>query len=272
MDRKQYREAFDQLSFSPDFQARTEALLQQRAQAMKQEDSTMKMKHLRKPMVFAAVAALLVVSVSAAALFLSPSQVAERAGNGLLAEAFQSGDAVLLNETVESGGYQITLSGLVSGAGLSQWGVEDADQSRTYAVVSLTASDGTALDPDAFTLSNYTVTPLVSGYSPNVVNTWTLDALLTGFAQDGAYYFLLDTKSLEMFADHTVYLAFYAGGGIPTQEQFTMGEDGSIAFREDYSGVHALFTLPLDESLADPEAVQDFLDRTGLDPMFGFAS
>ena len=78
------------------------------------------------------------------------------------------------------------------------------------------------------------MTPLVSGYSPNVVNTWTLNTMLTGFLQDGVCYFLLDTKSLEMFADHTVYLAFYEGGTVPSRAQFTMGEDGSIAFREDF--------------------------------------
>ena len=271
MDRETYREAFDKLTFSPDFQARTQALLHQRAQAMEQEESSMKIKHFRKPAVFAAVAALLVVSVSAAAYFLSPAQVAERAGDTLLAQAFESEDAVLLNETVESGGYQITLSGLVSGAGLSQW-AEDVDEARTYAVVSLAASDGTPLDWDSFSLTDYTVTPLVSGYSPNAVNTWTLNAMLTGFLQNGVCYFLLDTQNLEMFADHTVYLAVYEGGSVPSRNQFTMGEDGSIAFREDFTGAHALFTLPLDESLADPEAAQDFIEGTGVDPMFGFAS
>ena len=54
MDRKTYREAFDKLTFSPDFQARTQALLHQRAQAMEQEETSMKIKHLRKPAVFAA--------------------------------------------------------------------------------------------------------------------------------------------------------------------------------------------------------------------------
>lgn len=270
MDRKTYREAFDKLTFSPDFQARTQALLHQRAQAMEQEETSMKIKHLRKPAVFAAVAALLVVSVSAAAYFLSPAQVAEHTGNTLLAEAFESEDAVLLNETVESGGYQITLSGLVSGAGLSQW-TQDVEQSHTYAVVSVQRTDGEAITQENFDLSRHTLTPLVSGYSPLVVNSWTLEGGVTGFAQDGVYYYLLDTLDLNPFADHTVYLAFYEGSSIPSREQFTMGEDGSIAFREDFAGAHALFTLPLDESLADPEAAQDFIDGTGFDPMFGFA-
>ena len=174
MDRKTYREAFDKLTFSPDFQARTQALLHQRAQAMEQEETSMKLKYLRKPLVFAAAAALLVVSVSAAAYFLSPAQVAEHTGNTLLAQAFESEDAVLLNETVESGGYQITLSGLVSGAGLSQW-TQDVEQSHTYAVVSVQRTDGEAITQESFDLSRHTLTPLVSGYSPLVVNSWTLE-------------------------------------------------------------------------------------------------
>ena len=85
----------------------------------------------------------------------------------------------------------------------------------------------------------------MSGYSPLVVNSWTLEGGVTGFAQDGVYYYLLDTLDLNPFADHTVYLAFYEGSSIPSRDQFTMGEDGSIAFREDVTGAHALFTLPL---------------------------
>ena len=78
--------------------------------------------------------------------------MAEHTGNTLLAQAFESEDAVLLNETVESGGYQITLSGLVSGAGLSQW-TQDVEQSHTYAVVSVQRTDGEAITQESFDLS-----------------------------------------------------------------------------------------------------------------------
>ena len=74
-----------------------------------------------------------------------------------------------------------------------------------------------------------------------------------------------------MFADHTVYLAFYEGG-VPTREYFTMAEDGSIAFAQGIAGPHALFTLPLHESKADPAAVDDFLESSGINPMLGFGS
>ena len=54
-------------------------------------------------------------------------------------------------------------------------------------------------------------------------------------------------------------------------EVFAMAEDGSIAFAQGIAGPHALFTLSLDESKADPAAVDDFLERRDINPMLGFA-
>lgn len=263
MDRNQYRETFDKLSFSADFQERTADLLRQRARELEKEHTTMRCKLMRKPIAIAAAAAVLVVSVSAAALWLTPAQVAERVGDPLLAEAFESGSAVRVNETVETGDYLVTLSGLVSGAGLSGW-AQDVEASHTYAVVALQRADGTPLDDGTFDFARYTLTPLVAGYLPWLVNNWTLGSSATGVAQDGVYYYLLDTQDLGMFAGSTVYLAFYEGGA-PSRQSFTMAEDGAISFAEDLEGPHALFTLPLDESLADPDAVQAFIEGTGLE-------
>ena len=270
MDRKAYRRAFDSLPFSPDFQDRTEALLLEWVNRQEQEEATMNRKIFRRPAVLAAVIAVLMISVSAAVVLLNPSQVAEEVNDPLLAEAFQSEGAVLLNESVESEGYRITLSGLVSGAGLSRW-AEDVEEDRTYVVVSIVSLDGTPLRHSDFTLGEYTLTPLVSGYSPMAVNNWTLGAQANCIDRDGVVYYLLDTQSLEIFADHTVYLAFYQGF-LPSRELFSMAEDGSIAFAEGITGPHALFTLPLDESKADPAAVEDFLESSGINPMLGFGS
>ena len=110
-----------------------------------------------------------------------------------------------------------------------------------------------------------------TGYSPMAVNNWTLGAQANCIDRDGVVYYLLDTQSLEIFADHTVYLAFYQGF-LPSRELFSMAEDGSIAFAEGITGPHALFTLPLDESKADPAAVDDFLESSGINPMLGFGS
>ena len=44
-----------------------------------------------------------------------------------------------------------------------------------------------------------------------------------------------------------------------------------FAFAQGIAGPHALFTLPLDESRADPAAVDDFLESRDINPMLGFA-
>lgn len=220
-------------------------------------------KPIRKIAVLAAAAAALTISAYAAVLWLSPTQVAEHIGAPRLAAAFAREDAQNLNETVQAGDYSVTLAGLVSGKGLTDW-EENMDLSHTYVVVSIQRTDGTPLDKD-FDFTGHSLTPLVSGYTPWSVNNWTLGCGLTGFAQDGIYYYLLDVKNLEIFADHTIYLAFYEGGA-PSQEIFSMAEDGTISFAETYKGPHALFTLSLDQSLADPAAVQDFFQANEIDP------
>jgi len=262
IDRNSYREAFDQLPFSADFQERTKALLRQHIHDSEKESSAMKFQSLRKAVLFAAAAAALALSVSAALYFLSPADVADRFDQPLLAEAFESEKAILLDETVLSGEYRVTLAGLVSGEGLTSW-ADDVEETHTYAVVMLQRTDGTVIDQSEFDFSAYTLTPLVSGYAPTAVNNWTLGSFASGFAQDGVFYYLLDTQDLGIFANHTVYLAFYEGGA-PSNSIFKVNEDGSIDFAEDFQEVRALFTLPLDPALADDDAADAFVEGTGM--------
>lgn len=69
MNRETYRETFDAIPFSADFQARTTELLQARAREQEKEHDTMRFKKTRRMVVLVAAAvALLAVSVSAANL------------------------------------------------------------------------------------------------------------------------------------------------------------------------------------------------------------
>lgn len=262
MDRKTYRRVFDEISFSADFQERTAALL--RARKAEKENETMTFGKTKKiALLTAAAVALLVISVSAATLWLSPSQAAEDLfDQPLLARAFEDEDALIVNETVETGDFLVTLLGAASGENLDALG-NNMDAARTYAVLALQRLDGTPLEQQDFDFIRYTFTPLVSGYDPWRVNNWTLDASARGASLDGVFYYLLDVQNLEMFADRTVYLAFYEGGA-PSADSFTVKADGSISFSEDFDGPHALFTLPLDESLANPAAAEAFLAEHGL--------
>lgn len=210
----------------------------------------------------AASIALLAVSVSAAMLWLTPAQVADAHNQPLLAEAFNSPGAISINETVESGDYSITLLGLVSGRNLDALN-QDVDADHTYSVLALRRLDGEPLTNQNHDFMAYTMTPLVAGCSPAAVNSWTLNAGTSGMAKDGVYYYLLDTQSIEMFADRTVYMAFYEGF-VPNNETFYVEDDGTISFCGDYTGVHALFTLPLDPAKADPAAVEAFLKENDM--------
>lgn len=266
MDWNDYRKEVDTLPFSENFQEQTENLLRRQAQnQIEMEQIKMKRKGLCRVAIAIAAVAALSVSAYAAARWLAPNQVAEEMDKPNLAQAFRSEDAMIINKSQETKNFRVTLEGMVSGKGLTDWTEESVEQDRTYAVVSIENLDGAPLHNDDISLTEYTLTPLVAGFTPWSVNNWTLDAGVQSMSKDGIYYYLLDTKSLEMFADHTVYLAFYHGGS-PSADIFTMREDGSINFTDTFDDVRAIFTLPLDAGKANPAAVQKFIQDSGFEP------
>ncbi len=258
MNRERYRRAFDHIPFDDGFQQRAQAALL--AEARRTERNVMK-KIGRTGLILAAVVAALTLSVSAAYLLLSPSEAARELDDPVLAEAFAGEDAVLLNETAVVGDYDVTLLGMVSGKHLSEFG-SDLDQNHTYVMAALARTDGTPLERETYDAFSTIITPLVAGYPVHVVNCWTLDALARCGVVDGVAYYLLDTQSLEMFADRTVYLAVYQDGFVPSTDQFDMAADGSLSYAAGHEG--ALFTLPLDPGRADPTAAKAFVEAAGL--------
>ncbi len=262
MDREEYRRAFDAIPFDAGFQQRAKAALRQEAGRTEREYPTMHFKKFGKTAaLLAAALAVLTLSVSAAYLLLSPSEAARELDDPALAEAFAGEDAVLLNETAVVGDYDVTLLGMVSGKNLSEFG-SDLDQDHTYVMAALARTDGTPLEQETYDAFSTIITPLVAGYPVHVVNCWTLDAFARCGVVDGVAYYLLDTQSLEMFADRTVYLAVYQDGFAPSTDQFDMAADGSLSYAAGHEG--ALFVLPLDASRADPEAAEAFVRDTGL--------
>ena len=260
MNRQDYRAAFDAVDFSADFEERTLQKLAAARQTSEKEQNKMSMNRMKKTVLLTAAAvALLAVTVSAAVLWLSPAQVADRVEEPLLAEAFQGDDAIVLDESVTAGDYQITLAGMVSGEDLSVPTDYNGEiiNDRTYAVFRVARADGEPLTD----YPNLSYSPLVDGYHVRCVNAWTLGTTTQQFIEDGVVYCLFDCRNLEIFADHPVRFAIYEGG-VPNTDLFSMAEDGTISLREGVVG--ALFTLPLDESKADPAAALAFVESTGL--------
>ncbi|GBF78002.1 hypothetical protein PA598K_06599 [Paenibacillus sp. 598K] len=232
------------------------------------------MKPLRKKRWSAALltaSLLLILSVSAYAatqLYNAP-QIAENAGDRLLAEAFASDDALRLEESVISGDYRFTLHGLVTGAGISDLsqGSEQDYPDRTYAIVSIAKADGSAMpnpkdiEPAEYQESFF-VSPLIQGVKPWQANIVTMDGSYTEQVIDGVLYRIIDCDQIEMFADRGVVLAVSSGSPFYSNDAFHYDEaTGVVEARTDYSGAAALFDLPLDPSKADPTQAEAYLNE-----------
>lgn len=229
-----------------------------------EEGSTMKQGIRKKRMaaiVFAVVLCVGSMSAYAAYHYLQPSQVALELGgdedtqeNRLLAEVFAEDNAVVINETQQSNGYNITLLGVTSGASLSPYVVGQIDEVKTYAVLAIERMDGTEMGDGTLCIS-----PLINGVSWMIANNATLNLGLSWFTQDNVQYAMIECDNLEIFADRGVLLGvvdYFGSEG----SAFTMDEaTGVYCKNETYQGTNALFTLPLDEGKADHEAAEKYL-------------
>ena len=229
------------------------------------ETQTMKKKTFRSGAATAAAVAILAIgSVSgyAAYRYLTPSQVADQmTEDGRLAKAFESKDAITVNETQKTDGYDITLMGLVSGKHLSpvapEASQEEIDQEKTYAVVAIAREDGKAM-PDIMDADYQTfcVSALIHGKNFLDVNNATLNAGVSSFVQDGVQYEILECDNLETFANMGVYMGVVESFGNESQA-FTLDEEtGDYSINEDFDGMKALFTIPLDKTKADDTAAE----------------
>lgn len=228
------------------------------------ENNQMKKYLIKKSIATAAcigLAALSSVSVYAAYRYLNPSQVAEKvATNSSIAQAFMSKDAVKINETQSSNGYNITLLGLVSGKNLAIHIPEENSQtltsSHTYAVVAIERTDGLKIEYKDFCIS-----PLICGVDFMIANNATMNTFLTYFEQDGILYHLLECENLEIFADKGVQLGVVDNFGKETQA-FYMDETTGVYQKQDgYQKTNALFTLPLDKTKADEIAAETYIQN-----------
>lgn len=234
------------------------------------ETQTMKHKTFRSGAAAAAAIAILAVgSVSAYAAYryLTPSQVADEiTDGGALAKAFESKDAVLVNETQKTAGYDITLMGLVSGKALMPVAPEDSldsiSKEKTYAVLAIAKEDGSpmpGMQDDDYQI--FCASALVKGKSFMDVNNGTLNAGAYAFEQDGVQYQILECDNLEIFANIGVYVGVVEDFG-EESHAFTMDkETGEYRVNESYDGVKALFAIPLDKSKADDAAAEKFFQE-----------
>ena len=231
-----------------------------------------KSKHTinRKPVLIAlAVLLAMVLSVTAYALvtLLTPAEVAREIGDSALAQAFEDGRGTLINESITSEGCVFTLHGMTSGKNLSSF-YPGVDTEQTALVFSIRREDGRAMGAD---IANdgvpFTSGVFFSGYKPWMFSSFMLGMGASAFEKDGVYYMVLNvTESIEMLADRTVSFGIWDFdlGFAPGSALLTLRGDGTVAFVDGLRKAHAMFTLPLDASKADPARVEQILEELGI--------
>lgn len=198
-------------------------------------------------------------SVYAANHYLNPSQIVDEiSADSTLSKVFADKDAITINETQTSNGYDITLLGLVSGEKLGVYVPDETKKEvsdkHSYAALAISKSDGSKMSN-----RNFCVSPLINGEAFTDVNAATLNVGLSWFEKDGVIYELIECDNLEIFADRGVYLSLVDDFGDEVAA-FRMDEaTGKYHKVGDYAGTSALFTLPLDKDKADTVAADKFL-------------
>lgn len=206
------------------------------------------------------------VSAIAAYRFLNPAQIATESNNPRLAEAFKGSDALLLNETQTFDDYEVTLLGSASGKNISSSLPADIIEDEIYAVLALRRTDGKPM-PEFDTPENaklqFFPSFYIHGLDPARFNLDGMNGSYSSCQKNGIRYYTIAMSNIEMFADQGIYVGLCTAGrdGDYNQTAYQLDQkSGDVIRKENFAGVNALFDLPIDESKADPDKAQKFID------------
>lgn len=203
----------------------------------------------------------------AAYKYFTPSQIAEEMDNDMLAKAFAGEYAVLVNETQEYGDYKITFLGITSGNDINDYMMEgdtgnQLDGQTMYIATAIERRDGTpmpeTMDED-YGKEPFFASLYIAGLNPNEYNSITMHGGYSEFVRDGIMYRMLETDNVEMFADKGIYFGVNSGTFYDFQAYTFNEATGEITRNENFDGINALFTVPIDKSKGDPAAAEAFL-------------
>lgn len=259
-------------AFSPSAEP-TEDLNQKILEMLKGDN---KMKPLfRKKISRVLIAAIMTITLSITAFaslrLLSAGQVAEIFEDKTLAHAFDSKDAVKINESADSGGYHFTLLGIVSGKELSSFkdSAQDVRPEKTYAVVSIAKLDGSKMpstQDKAYGEVPFFISPLIKGQKPWMVNIVTMNGGYSECVVDGIMYRLIECDGVEIFADRGLYLCISTSMFYDVNAFNYDDKTGEISLNPEYKGANVLFKLPLDIKKADPNKADKYLQELLKEP------
>lgn len=200
-------------------------------------------------------------SVFAAWYFLSPAEIAEKFEQTALAEAFRSDNAILINKTQSKNNYDVSLLGIVSGKGLTEFD-ETINIEKSYAIVAISKQDGEMpkVSDDSFDEVPFFISPLIKGQKPWLYNIASMNGGYSTCIIDGVMYRLIECDNIEIFSDRGLKLivsstSFYDINAFDYDES-----TGIVTPNPNFDGVNLVFDLPLDTSKADFIKAQKYLD------------
>ena len=236
----------------------------------RQNMSGKKKSYRRRIPAAAVAAACILVLCSGTALavykYLSPTEVATEVEDDALHRAFLSEDAILVNESQESGGYRVTLLGSVAGRNISDFMVEndqgEVEDNKIYTIVAIEHADGTPMpdtSSDEYGKEPFYASHYIRGLDPGRYSLMSMGGSYTEFVRDGIQYRLLEMDNIEMFADKGIYVGVSSGTFYDANAYKYDESTGEMSSNSSYAGVNALFALPVDTAKADPAAAEAYL-------------
>lgn len=207
--------------------------------------------------------ALLTGGAFAALRLLAPHEVAEKLGDAALAAVLREVEENTEPQSVTDGDYTVTLLGLASGSNIRAPEGSAIDPTHSYAVVVLGRADGQPIRQEEN--GTFLFLPLISGYAPERIAPFTMTIARSAFYLDGVCYNLVDMMDLTAFSDHALWLCVLQTPFSPADALTMEPQSGDPVYRDNYSGVRALFRLPVLSGKADPQRAGELLRLAGLE-------
>jgi hypothetical protein len=107
--------------------------------------------------------------------------------------------------------------------------------------------------------TQFFATPLIKGLKPWQFNVATMNGGYSETVVDCVVYRIVECDGVAIFADRGLYFAVTTDVFINNNSFLFNDETGDITINPAHHGASALFDLPIDKSLGDPEKAEQYI-------------
>ena len=290
MERKDFKDAFDNIPYAEDFNERTKQLLLEHLET--KENAVMKPKRFiakrtKTILIAAALIAAFVLTVGAVYRFTMPKEARDflQLEDSHLSEILADGsvpgvDGIRIEKkSVKTAGQTVSMEAVLDGTAIradiaamlniinnkgDMSELTYTAQQQCFAVLTVTADDGGPVlgYADESELHHHMgcclcvqgIDPIVWGYAGQFIIV------------DNVAYLYVPLHDAMMYADRELRICVY-GDFAPFYNMMRFNEeDGLPRFNDDYDGIQATFKVDIDDGLADHAAVAAFEEKEPLLP------